>query len=56
VLTGAHDTLCPRDRHDRMHALMPQSRLAVIDDAGHLPTLEQPAATTDEITRWLSQT
>ena len=56
VLTGAHDTLCPRDRHERMHALMPQSRLAVIDDAGHLPTLEQPAATTDEITRWLSQT
>ena len=42
VLTGADDTLCPRDRHDRMHALMPRSRLAVIDDAGHLPTLEQP--------------
>lgn len=56
VLTGAHDTVCPRDRHDRMHALMPQSRLAVIAGAGHLPTLEQPAATNAEITRWLSQT
>ena len=43
------------DRHDRMHALVPGSRLAVIAGAGHLPTLEQPEATTAEITRWLSQ-
>ncbi len=56
VLTGAVDIVCPRDRHERMHALMPQSRLIVIDGAGHLPTLEQPAQTTAEIVQWLSQT
>lgn len=55
ILTGAEDIVCPRDRHDRMHALIPGSRLAVIAGAGHLPTLEQPAATTAEVTRWLSR-
>jgi pimeloyl-ACP methyl ester carboxylesterase len=53
VLMGEHDRLCPRDRHDLMHRLMPQSRLAIIPAAGHLPTLEQPAATLDELILWL---
>ncbi|MFT3975175.1 MAG: alpha/beta hydrolase [Amaricoccus sp.] len=56
VLTGAEDIVCPMDRHDRMHALMPASRLAVIPGAGHLPTLEAPGPTTEEISRWLSLT
>lgn len=55
VLMGEGDKLCPRDRHDLMHALMPQSRLAVIKGAGHLPTLEQPAQTTAELLRWLAE-
>ena len=42
VLMGEHDRLCPRDRHDQMHALMPQSRLAIVPDAAHLPTLGKP--------------
>ncbi|MFN3644034.1 MAG: alpha/beta fold hydrolase [Gemmobacter sp.] len=53
VLCGAADRLCPLHRHEAMHALMPQSRLAVIAGAGHLPTLEQPEATTAEIRAWL---
>ena len=55
VLMGAEDRLCPRDRHDLMHALMPQSRLAVIAGAGHLPTLEKPLETTAELRRWLEE-
>lgn len=55
VLMGEHDIPCPRPRHDLMHALMPQSRLAIIADAGHLPTLEQPDATTAELRRWLEE-
>jgi pimeloyl-ACP methyl ester carboxylesterase len=55
VLTGEDDRLCPMARHERMHALVPGSRLAVIAGAGHLPTLEQPEATTAEITQWLSR-
>jgi pimeloyl-ACP methyl ester carboxylesterase len=53
VLMGAEDRLCPRDRHDLMHALMPQSRLTIIEGAGHLPTLEQPEQTLAALRRWL---
>ena len=54
VLTGAEDRLCPRDRHDLMHRLMPQSRLVVVAGAGHLPTLERPAETTQALLDWLA--
>lgn len=53
VLCGRHDALCPPERHETMHALMPQSRLEIVDDAGHLPTLEQPERTTAALIRWL---
>ncbi len=53
VLMGAHDRLCPRERHDLMHALMPHSRLDIIADAGHLPVLENPDATNAALLRWL---
>jgi pimeloyl-ACP methyl ester carboxylesterase len=53
VLMGEHDRLCPRDRHDLMHALMPRSRLVVIPRAGHLPPLENPQDTQAALARWL---
>jgi pimeloyl-ACP methyl ester carboxylesterase len=53
VLMGEHDVLCPRDRHELMHALIPGSRLEIVAGAGHLPTLERPEATTAAIARWL---
>ncbi len=53
VLMGESDQLCPRDRHELMHALLSRSRFAVIAGAGHLPTLEQPEQTTAELIRWL---
>lgn len=53
VLTGAGDRLCPMDRHALMHRLMPQSRLVVIEGAGHLPPLERPDETTAALVRWL---
>ena len=55
VLMGQDDRLCPLDRHAQMHALMPQSRLAIIPRAGHLPTLENPAATFAHMQDWLLQ-
>jgi pimeloyl-ACP methyl ester carboxylesterase len=54
VLTGEHDRLCPRDRHEEMHGLMPQSHLAIIAGAGHLPTLENPEATAVQLMDWLA--
>lgn len=53
VLMGEHDRLCPRERHDLMHALMPHSTLEIIPEAGHLPTLENPLATNAALMRWL---
>ncbi len=55
VLMGEDDRLCPRGRHELIHALIPQSRFAVIGGAGHLPTLEKPAETAAEIVRWLDE-
>jgi len=55
VLMGLHDRLCPRERHDLMHSLMPQSRLEIIPDAGHLPTLENPQATNAALLHWLEE-
>jgi pimeloyl-ACP methyl ester carboxylesterase len=55
VQMGAEDRLCPRDRHDLMHGLMPQSRLVIVDGAGHLPPLERPGETTVALRRWLEE-
>ncbi len=55
VLCGAEDALCPLERHERMHELVPRSRLEIIAGAGHLPTLEQPEATTAALGRWLEE-
>lgn len=54
VLMGAADTLCPLDRHQLMHDLMPQSRLHIIPGAAHLPPLEQPDATLRALRDWLA--
>jgi pimeloyl-ACP methyl ester carboxylesterase len=53
VLMGEHDRLCPRDRHDQMHALMPQSRLVIVPDAAHLPILENHKETANALRLWL---
>ncbi|ETX26634.1 alpha/beta hydrolase [Roseivivax isoporae LMG 25204] len=53
ILCGRHDALCPVARHDLMHALMPHATLEIVEDAGHLPTLERPDATTEALHRWL---
>ncbi|MFY1713629.1 alpha/beta fold hydrolase [Tritonibacter mobilis] len=53
VLCGAQDRLCPVARHELMQELMPHSRLDVLPDCGHLPTLEAPEQTTAALARWL---
>ncbi|MEM6887228.1 MAG: alpha/beta fold hydrolase [Pseudomonadota bacterium] len=55
VLCGEHDTLCPVKRHIFMSELIRNAQLHVIADAGHLPTLEQPDATTDALREWMAQ-
>ena len=55
ILCGAHDRLCPPERHDLMHGLAPASTRVDIPDAGHLPTLENPQATTAALVGWLEK-
>lgn len=55
VLCGAEDALCPLERHQLMHDLIPGSQLAIIEGAGHLPTLEQPDKTNEALNQWLKQ-
>jgi pimeloyl-ACP methyl ester carboxylesterase len=54
VLCGRQDALCPVERHELMHALIPGSRLVIVDGAGHMPTLERPDETTAAMRDWLS--
>jgi pimeloyl-ACP methyl ester carboxylesterase len=44
VLCGAEDRICPPRPHERMAEAIPAARLVVLDDCGHLPTLERPDA------------
>ncbi len=53
VLMGEDDALCPLDRHTLMNDLLPNSQLEIINNAGHLPTLEQPEQTNAALRRWL---
>jgi pimeloyl-ACP methyl ester carboxylesterase len=54
VVVGEGDRLTPPDRAREMHDLIPGSRLEVIADAGHLPTLETPDAVTRVMRDWLA--
>jgi pimeloyl-ACP methyl ester carboxylesterase len=53
VLCGRDDIPCPLDRHELMYDLVPNAHLAIIDGAGHLPTLEQPERTNKALRQWM---
>ena len=54
ILCGGEDRLCPIMRHELMRDLIPDSRLEIIEGAGHLPVLEQPQRTNEVISAWLT--
>ncbi len=53
ILCGREDRLCPVVRHELMRDLIPDSRLEIIEGAGHLPVLEKPQPTNRAISQWL---
>ena len=54
VICGSNDKLCPVERHELMHSIINHSELKIINNAGHMPTLEQPKETTEVLKKWLN--
>lgn len=55
LVCGAHDALTPVRRHETMADLIPHANLTVLQDAGHVPTLETPEAMAGVLSSWLEQ-
>lgn len=56
VLGGRDDSMCTPVVHEAMAATIPNARLAIIEDCGHLSALEQPGAVTALLHAWLKST
>lgn len=54
VLCGRQDALTPLARHEEIAAAIKGARLEVIEDCGHLSTLEKPAEVNAALRRWLA--
>jgi pimeloyl-ACP methyl ester carboxylesterase len=55
VLCGREDELTPVHLHEEMAELIPGAWLRVVDDCGHLSTLERPAQVNEALRDWLEQ-
>lgn len=53
VLCGAEDKLCPVERHREIAGLLGRSVLRIVDQAGHISTLENPDAVNAALRQWL---
>jgi len=51
VMCGDEDTLCPVSYHELMAKKIPNARLRIIENCGHLSSLEQPNIVTKELKR-----
>jgi pimeloyl-ACP methyl ester carboxylesterase len=54
ILCGADDSICPPTMSRAIAASIPGARLAIIEQAGHYVTIEQPDAVADELAAWLA--
>jgi pimeloyl-ACP methyl ester carboxylesterase len=54
ALCGRQDALTPLARHEEIAAGIEGARLEIIEDCGHLSTLERPAEVNSALRRWLS--
>jgi len=54
VMCGRQDALIPLALHEEMAARISGSRLEIVEECGHLSTLERPAETSAALARWLA--
>src|SRR5580658_4661047 len=53
LLTGREDSWSPPARHQEMAAAIPNSRVTIVPDSGHMAPMEQPAAVAEAMRAWL---
>jgi pimeloyl-ACP methyl ester carboxylesterase len=56
IITGREDNICPLKLHEDMAEAIPNSTLKVIEECGHLSTLEQPNLVNNTIIDWWIKT
>ena len=56
VMCGRDDPVTPVRDHEAMAAKIPGARLEIIEDCGHLSTIEQPEAVNRVLIDWLRKT
>jgi pimeloyl-ACP methyl ester carboxylesterase len=54
VLCGADDTYSPPDQHRSMAAAIPDARLVVIPECGHMAPMERSDAVSAALRQWLT--
>jgi pimeloyl-ACP methyl ester carboxylesterase len=55
IVVGQNDEITPPAESEEIHRGIPQSRLVVLAECGHLPPLEHPQLTTQLLIRWLDE-
>jgi pimeloyl-ACP methyl ester carboxylesterase len=55
VMCGERDQLAPPEHSREIAAAVPQARLEIVPGAGHMLTMEQPAAVNTLLLGWLAQ-
>ena len=53
VAGGRQDALCPVETHEEIASTVPNADLVVVEDCGHLSSMEQPQAVTAILRYWL---
>jgi pimeloyl-ACP methyl ester carboxylesterase len=53
VAVGREDALCPVELHEEIASAIPGAALVVIEECGHLSSMEQPQAVTALLRYWL---
>ena len=56
VLCGRQDPVTPLPDHEAIAARVPHARLEIIEDCGHLSTIERPDAVNRVLLAWLRET
>jgi pimeloyl-ACP methyl ester carboxylesterase len=55
IVHGEEDQLIPLELARSMADLLPRSELVVLEECGHMPSLEQPAELTTAVSGWLDR-